>query len=649
MTDTMEPTPALDGIMKGLDDKAQLAKWETAYQQAKMARMGFERQWYLNLAFYFGQQWVQWDSSYTPVALGRLVEPISSKQRVRLTINVIRKIIRRELAKLNKEQIRGYISPDSSDDVDIAAARAGEKVMDYVRSEIKLDEQLKRADFWMLLTGTAFVKDYYDPSKFIGGDYGAPVVEPVSPFHLLVPNLEEPEIENQDWVMHITVKSVDQIERQFGVKVGNEGSVASNTVDAKMLSAMGMNQANSSRKGVELKEVWIKPSKDYPNGAVFTWVKDKVVQYLDKWPYEFKDYPFTRRQYIESGRFYADATVTDLIPLQVEYNRTRSQIVEDKNRMARPMLVAQMGSVDVQKITARPGQVIEYKPGATPPSPLTMQNLPNYVMDHLNRIVQDMHEISSQQDLNSSAIPPGVTAATAIAYIQEQQDSSLIDSFRNKEFAYQKVCRHLLAYIGTFWDAGRTVKVSGDNQAFEAQIFRGSDLGGNTDWRVVTGSATPQSYSARQAQIMDLMTKGMIPVDEGLKHLDMGDTARIFEDMQIDQREAERENLKMGQGVPCPVTDWQKHVMHITVHDNFRKREEFENFPDQIKAVYRAHVFLHMLTIAQINGIQIPIPPEALQDPFFVDVQAEKALRKFVDDLQSAQQAPQGAQPPPPH
>src|SRR5215203_4620535 len=67
-----------------------LTKWEERYAKAKMARQSFERQWYLNIAFYFGKQWVTWQFSTMPTSLGQLVEPPPNRSRTRITVNRVR-------------------------------------------------------------------------------------------------------------------------------------------------------------------------------------------------------------------------------------------------------------------------------------------------------------------------------------------------------------------------------------------------------------------------------------------------------------------------------------------------------------------------------------------------------------------------------
>jgi hypothetical protein len=134
---------------------------------------------------------------------------------------------------------------------------------------------------------------------------------------------------------------------------------------------MGMIGAKSpdSNNAVLCLEVWVKPGGhlNFLKGGMFTVLGDQVVQIFNDFPYNHREYPFSKLEHIESGKFYGTSVIEDLLPVQKEYNRTRSQIIENKNRMAKLQLMAPKGSIEVSKVSSEPGQVILYTPGYNPP------------------------------------------------------------------------------------------------------------------------------------------------------------------------------------------------------------------------------------------------------------------------------------------
>src|SRR5206468_5865167 len=109
---------------------------------------------------------------------------------------------------------------------------------------------------------------------------------------------------------------------------------ASDILNDSFLNLVG---AGDSRKdSILCYEVWVKPGnvEFLPDGGMFTIVGDKLVQFVKGNPYLHKQYPFAKVPHIPTGRFYGDSVITDLVPIQREYNRTRGQINEAKNKMS---------------------------------------------------------------------------------------------------------------------------------------------------------------------------------------------------------------------------------------------------------------------------------------------------------------------------
>jgi hypothetical protein len=587
------------------DEKKLLTKVKKWQETCRSSRLQFERQWYMNMAFYFGKQWAQW----TPSVQGftTLKTPPAPPWRVRLISNKIRPIIRAELSKLTKERPQAFVVPASSDDEDLMAARAGEQVFEYHWRELSLDRRKRQALFWLCMTGNGFMKDWFDPTAPVGIDSegqmikGQIKVEPVSPFHIFVPDIQDEELENQPYFIHSVAKDPEWIKERYGKEKGAEikANAASgpDVLEQKFFSSLGID--TQPKRYASIQEAWIKPCKDHPDGAVVTWSGESILEVNEGWPYSHHEYPLTKFDHIPTGRFYSESVIQDLIPLQKEYNRTRSQIIEAKNRMSKPQLMAAKGSVNPKMITSEPGLVIQYTPGFNPPTPLPLQNLPQYVIEEQDRIQRDMDDVSSQHEVTKGRTPPGVTAATAISYLQEEDDSRLAPTISSIEEGVEKIGRHILTHVQQFWGDERTIKLLGDDGVYESYAFSGVDLKDNTDLRVETGSATPRSRAAKQAFITELGQMGWIPPDRALRYLDMAETGKLYEEMQVDSRQAQRENLRLAEGTPVPVNDWDNHEVHILEHNNFRKTQKFETLPEEAQIIFQKHVELHEQVLMQ--------------------------------------------------
>jgi hypothetical protein len=660
-----EPTPAeysdeqlqkLSTKSKQEDFEKKVIEWtKSAHTRCRSTRQQMERQWYTNLAFYIGKQNISAIpvSAASSAATGvRLYVPPAPYYRARPIINRIRPIIRTELAKLTAQKPTATIVPSTGEDRDLAAAQAGEQIWDATYREKKIKSIFSRTMLWTLTTGVGFMKTYWDPTKKDReGNPGDFCYENVTPFHIFVPDMLCQDIEDQPYIIHIQTKSLEWVRANYpNIKAQPNVMEASDVLNDSFLQLVG---ASDYRKNAVLcYEVWVKPGQiDFmPNGGMYTIVGDNVVQLVEGNPYLHQQYPFVKFEHIPTGRFYADSVINDLVPIQREYNRTRGQMIEAKNRMSHPQLMAAEGSIDASKITTEPGQVILFKLGFPPPQPLPLQNLPAYVVQEVERLLLDFEDISGQHQVSKGQVPPGVTAATAISFLQEQDESMLSTTFQSIEEGFEKIGYQTLCYVKQYWDTPRTVKVVGRDSQFNVIAFQGADLRDNTDIRVEAGSALPTSKSAKQALLMDLMSQGFIPPEKGLELMDVGGVQRLYEEVQIDSAQAVRENMKMStvtdadmgmylqtfQGVDpatgeamlvdpntgqplvdqmgnptappliVPVNSFDNHQIHIQVHNNYRKGQEYEQLPQRLKDLFEEHVNQHMMALGLIPGMPAP-------------------------------------------
>lgn len=637
------------------------------FHKCQNERIRQERQWYLNYAFYSGNQYVKFRQTqsggpfdmYTPKAPG---------YRVRLVVNQVRKIVRKEVSRLTAQKPNAYVIPASTEDADVFAAQAAEQIWDYLWRKVNFNKILREAIFWQAVCGNGFIKSQWDankedpdqdPDRGIIGDIS---IFSVSPFHLFFPDLMCSDIEDQPYVIHAMERTNTWIMQNFGID-STSNNIKVESVEEGMQNMMGVTKNDSKKDVSTILEIWVKPGylPEMPQGGMFTIAGDQLVQGFDVWPYEHRQYPFTKLDGMPTGKFYNASNVEDLIPLQQELNRTRSQLIESKNRMTKPQLVAEKGTVDPRKITSEPGLVIEYAVGFQPPQPLPLQGLPSYVTEEIDRLYTDLADLSGQHEVSNGSTPPGVTAATAISFLQEQDESLIATHYTSLEEGIQKVAAQALDYVKTYWDEERTVKIVGIEGTFDVQTFKNADLRGNTDIRVEAGSALPQSRAAKQAFIMDLMKMGFIPPDKGLEIMEIGGLNRLYEGIQVDKRQAQRENMKMRvikeedikaqqeewvQSNPevqkdidggmklippliVPTHTYDNHAVHIEMHNNYRKSQNFEGADPVTKALFEEHVRQHME--AQANMMVHPMTGMMPSDPNAPNPDDEEAAQQQME------------------
>ena len=629
-------------------DAAKLAAWvKSEYTRAKQARTQRQLQWYTNMAFFYGQQWVQQTGGDYPQDMqGRLVMPKKPYYAQRKVINRTRAFVRSEMAQFLSAIPNAVAVPATAEDEDVRAAYAAEQAWTSISESQKLRYHFSRAMWWTVVTGNGFIKTWWDQDAIdkVSGQQGTIRYGAVTPFHLFVPDMREQDIDDQPYVINAYIKPVGWCYRYFGdalkgVKLEPSVSSANQIIEEGYLNLGNVN--TSAPDSVIVYETWVKPGahKLMPEGGVIITIDDVVVSMTrDGLPYNHGQYPFTKFEHIPTSTFYGDSPLVDLNPLQREYNTLRSQIAQAGDRMAKPQLIAQKGSIVPSKVTNEPGLVIEYKAGFAAPQPLALSPLPQYYVDQQDRVLTDIEDIGGQHDVSRGTAPPGVTAGTAISFLQEADNAYRTPQFQNIEDGYSRIAYQTISNFVQFVDVRRKIKTIGADGSFDTMLLTGADLKNGTDIRIQQGSSIGVSKAAQDARVMDMFNMGLIDQSLALRLLEVGGAQKILDMLQVAERKAQRENIKMkmlkpeelmmaqqqfdmeqqmmmdqamAAGMPVEdippmempplilADDFDVHEKHIEVHNTFRMSQEYESLLPEVKEQFEKHIKMHEDYLAQ--------------------------------------------------
>lgn len=610
-----------------------LANLLSNYNAAKTQRDIEDRQWKYNLAMYNGMQYADFIRAGT--FKGELMQKPKVVNKNRIQVNRLEAVVRTEMSRLTSQKPSAAVVPASSDDQDMFAAMAGEQVWEHLYREGKFHDVLVDAAFWTSISGNGFIKSYWDQTAYDSDseDEGKICFESVTPFNLLVPDLRQTDIEKQPYVINVYTKTPEWLYMQYPKELDDVTLQASANTQNELLDETWLGLQGAHRPDPDVcmvYEFWIKPGglRALPQGGHVVIAERTIVSYTPGKFYTHGQYPFAHIGHIYTGKFYRRSVLNSLNELQKEYNKTRTDIAEAANKMGKPQMAAQKGSISTAKWNNTTGLIIEYKAGYPKPEPIPLAEIPAYVQNSLDRVLLDVEDISGQHQVSKGQTPPGVTAATAISFLQEKDDSFLSVTYASLESAVEKIAKQSLYLAVQMWDMPRLVKIVGDDNSFDTMMLMGAEIKRGTDIRIEPGSALPTSSAARRAFVMDLMNAGFIPPEAGLEILEIGGPTKLMEQLGQDKRQAQRENIRLksldemaiqnhmmefmmdppmmqdGQPATDPgpvisVNDWDNHQVHIEVHNRFRRSQAFEFLPDTVKAQFEAHVQMHKQAMAQ--------------------------------------------------
>jgi len=559
------------------------------------------------------------------------------------------------------------VSPRTADEQDQHASEMGEQLMRYLWKHLSLQEITTKALLWSRITGAGFLKCFWDPTLGDGTDCvvgpdgkvltdtsGKPLragqhdprqlsaalgvqvqskrvnqgdikVEARSPFQMFIDPLADsfPECE---WLVEESVQSVDSLLRRYGVTldadtIGNPGLIESR-MGAVFMPGTG------SYRGVKIREYWSKPSPQHPNGRHAVWSAKRLL-FEDDGP--FDPFPYVMLSGIPiPGRLWPTSITEQLRGPQTELNKVKSQIAENRNRVGNPTILASKQAVqDPDKFadsTTMPGGIYFFDDLGSPntvPTYLQAPPLPQYVIDEIARIEESIQEISGQHEVTSANVPPGVTAASAINLLLEADDTRLGPAMTDYETQLGRLGQKILKLAAHYYTDQRTIRISGDNGAWQIFPFRGAMLRDNTHVEVQAGSAFPQSKAAKQAAMQDLLTffvqSGNPPhgrqLAQFLKDWDVGGADRLISEYTINEEQAQRENTKMAMDVPVNINDYDDDPTHVDVHQDFQKQQQYQTLSPNAQAIFAAHVAAHKQRMAQNQAAQLQAQAQTQGQP----------------------------------
>src|SRR5690606_36500797 len=115
------------------------------------------------------------------------------------------------------------------------------------------------------------------------------------------------------------------------------------------------------------------------------------------------------------------------------------------------------------------------------PTVLQPVEVPATYLNEIATLNSEFDDISGQHEITRGNTPSQVTSGTAISFLQEQDDTKLAYQVAGIERNKAKMGRHYLKYAERYWQDGRTVKIVGQDGAFESQLWQKNAMQGNTD------------------------------------------------------------------------------------------------------------------------------------------------------------------------
>ncbi len=551
---------------KPLDINALLERLEMARKQ----RRPFERDWYLNLAYIAGEQYVNWAFDPANRIVAREFEPEDTIHPVH---NICVKIYRTERSKLLKNLPVPMALPVTDDEDDMYAARIVDAYFRYLRDEWNYEQRLRMATSWLVPAGNVWFKWYW-----AGGNQMAVI----SPFDIYCdPYAKTPA--DCRWIIHSQFMDEETAKELYdGLSEADLGAIRSTATDTLSplegrLYSMYGTEAGQNLPGVTLHEYWEPPSKICPEGR-FIVFSDHGIVLSQKFPYAHGRMPFTHAGHIQRANSkFCGAPLDYVRPIQDELNRAEKQIIENRNISNGIWFIPTEVTLSTA-ITAEPRQVIEWEgpPGLDPRNWFVQpQGMANWVAGEPARLKDTAQDIVAQHEVSNAGVPGRVESGQAIQLLQETDDSVMRDVTDSLDEAIADGFLMSALLHKQFGPPETLVRVYDKNGGVEVQHLTRDmvDLNMRVKTQVTTG--LPQTIAGKWDRVLNLVQYQIITPERAIELLDLTtESPELAPDTQ-DRKNAYRENKRMAAGEIVRAKIYDDHDVHLDEHDRYRKTEEY--------------------------------------------------------------------------
>lgn len=573
----------------GFDDAKLLKFHKEAHDECFTGRPLFERVWWRNLLYTLGRHWIYYD-----VERGAWLDRRLAKWVPRPVINKIVEAVETLTSVFQSVQLGVTIRPNGSDPKNATTAETADKMEAPIRADHEIDRVFRTADFWNVVTGNfflfvwmdregaegSFVNQYerclacgddFPPTDIdenqgmcptckgtvfeLAEDDGQPVGETLQegrgrtdalgPLEVAFP-LDLPHFDVTPYVCRLRFRSKrwckNHLAKHIYEKLQFEKSSSERSLQmARSLATAGDvgimpslvgggSDTEFAVEGITEYEWWVKPCKDFPEGAVFRVMGTEgggvVIPYEGEGlpgplplvtPQNKRVFPWIHGVYEEfAGRMVGHSPLGRGIPIQDSINRHASMIEMGNMRTSNPTWLEPKGS-EVKKFTGEPGLVIKYNPllaaGNAKPERIDGANMSSSVIQYLEMLIAFFEAALGTQDALKGVKPAGVEAFAALQLLVERAQTRLGKVFAGRGEAYRKWYSIALEQERAWGPRERIWAVMSPNQTWQYQSFKPADLEGSVTVLVEDGSQSPKTNLGMRAAVQQLLTMGVVRAD----------------------------------------------------------------------------------------------------------------------------------------
>lgn len=558
---------------------------------------------WLSQAFYIGEQWLWWDNARDVVQ--SLPMGGAEKDRLRATVNLIKPNVEILLGKLLSTDMHFEVPSSSSDDSARTGAALAEFLLESYRVERDWEDVREQEVINAMFSGTSAVGVDWDPNLEVTLADGKKAKGDISLSALSIAEfgLQPGSREARDALWWVRGTAVPTQQAQAHYNLAEEPAADAHTDSGPLQRRMVTSRwSNAEIELCNVLTLYERPNPQCKKGRVVTIVGGDVVEKHD-WPFPFDDrlnlYVF--RQQKVSSRWTGETLMNAARSIQLYYNAIESIILEHARQAANVRLMVPYGAFDSeQELTDEPGEVVNYYPDPSGARPEYMQpaQVGRWLFNERDVQRQELDTVMHVTDVMRGVAPGDRNSGLALSVLAEGGETPLGRMARDQAKGWSEIASMALRILEAKVTNKRSATVvveALDTTVPVSKRWIGSDLRGQVTAKMPTDNAMPTSKSQRQAWVLNLVDRDLLPKNPLLlsKILQTGGVTAFTELVDADASKAIRENHLMHNGevmIPEPFDD---HKTHMAEHNSFRKSEAYRLAPPEVQEIFDLHIDAH--------------------------------------------------------
>jgi hypothetical protein len=262
--------------------------------------------------------------------------------------------------------------------------------------------------------------------------------------------------------------------------------------------------------------------------------------------------------------------------------------------------------------------------------PVDTMNLDSIYVEFLNQKIDELKYVTSNQDVNNGTAPSGITAASALAALQETAGKNARSSNKTFHRAFRDVCYQIVELIRQFYDIPRTFRINPDGMKDQFVMYDNSGLapqqqsvmGSNLGLRVPEFDIEVTSEKANPYKKMEINELALSFYNAGFFNPQMTDQAlACLNMMDFTRKEEVMQRIAQNGTMQMLLLQYQQMALQFAQMINPALGEQVAN------------------QILQQGGQQMPMQMGMQADPKVQQTQEHPFVERARSDARSSTQA----------